>query len=228
MGYAGKLAEKELSRKLREHGLSYNKIKKIVPVSKSTLSLWCRDVILSIKQMERLQQKKLEGAAKGRFVGAKRQQEARIKRTNALFEKGKSEVGQLNKRDRFIAGIALYLGDGYKTPKAVGFANSNPQVISFMMRWLREFCEIPEEKFRGHIWIHDNLDEVKARKFWSKITKIPPNQFVRSYIVKNKTKSKKVRKQIHEHGVFAIQVSSAEVQRKILGWLGGILENDVV
>lgn len=228
MGYAGKLEEKRLAIKLRRKGLSYSEIQKKVPVSKDTLSRWCRDVILTPEQMGRLRQKSLKGAEKGRIIGAKRQQRDRIRRTKRLLKEGKKEVGLLSVRDRFVAGIALYLGDGLKSDREVGFSNSNPRIIRFMMRWFREFCQIPREKFRGAIWIHENLDELKARKYWSKITQIPLGRFQKSYIAKNKTKSRKIRKQLHKYGVFAIRISSAEIQRKILGWIAGILGESVV
>jgi len=96
------------------------------------------------------------------------------------------------------------------------------------MRWFREFCQIPEDKFRGAIWIHENLDELKARKFWSRITGIPLGQFRKSYIAKNKTNSKKIRKNLHRYGVLAVRVSSADIQRKILGWIAGILRESMV
>ncbi|MBU1110357.1 hypothetical protein KKB83_01970 [Patescibacteria group bacterium] len=223
MGYSGKILEKRRARKLRNKGLSYREIQKEVPVAKSTLSLWCRDIILTLEQMERLKKKRLQGAEKGRFIGAKRQQAARIARTKKLLEKGKGEVGKLSKRDRFIAGTGLYLGDGNKTDSQVGFSNSNPKIISFMIRWFREFCEIPEEKLRGQIWIHDNQNEKHARLFWSNLTNIPLCQFKKSYIAKNKINSKKIRKNLHKHGVLSVRVSNVAIQRKILGWMAGIL-----
>jgi len=122
----------------------------------------------------------------------------------------------------------LYLGDGYKSDRNVGFSNSNPQIIKFIMKWFREFCQVPEEKFRGQIWIHDNLNEPKARKYWSKITGIPLSQFQKSYIAKNKTESKKIRKQLHKYGVFALRISSAKIQRKILGWMAGVLGEELL
>jgi transposase len=228
MGYAGKLEEKKLAFKLRRQGLSYNEIEEKVPVSKDTLSRWCRDVILTPSQMGRLRKKRLKGAERGRIIGAKRQQRDRVKRTKKLLEEGKREIGLLNGRDRFIAGVSLYLGDGLKGDKCIGFSNSNSKIISFMMSWFREFCQIPEEKFRGQIWIHDNLDEPRARKYWSGVARIPISRFQKSYIARNKIKSKKIRKQLHQHGVFAVRVSSAEIQRKILGWMSGILGTSIV
>lgn len=228
MGYAGKLEEKKKALQLRQQGLSYSEIRKKVPVSKDTLSRWCRDVILSPGQLGRLRKKRLKGAERGRMIGAKKQQKDRIRRTQALLEKGKKKVSSLNKRDRFIAGIALYLGDGNKTDRSVGFSNSNSKIIKFIMKWFREFCKVPEEKFHGQIWIHENLDELKARKYWSRITKIPLNQFRKSYIAKNKTRSRKIRKKIHEYGVFAIRISDAKIQREILGWMAGVLGEKLI
>ncbi len=224
MGYAGKLEEKKLALELRAKGLSYSEIQKKVPVSKDTLSRWCRDVILSPKQLEKLRKKKLKGAERGRIIGAKRQQQARLKEIKRLRDEGIRNIGKMNKRDRFIAGCALYLGDGSKSENEVGFSNSNSNIIKFMMKWFREFCKVPEKKFRGAIWIHDNLDQNQAKIYWSNLTNIPPTQFHKTYVAKNKTGSRKIRKKRHEHGVFAIRISDASLQRKLLGWMAGILE----
>jgi hypothetical protein len=224
VGYSGKLEEKKLALELRKKGLSYSEIQKRVPVSKDTLSRWCRDVVLSSAQLERLRRKRLKGAEKGRIIGAKKQQADRIRRTKKLLEEGKKEIERLTKRDKFIAGVGLYLSDGLKGDTEVGFSNSNPAIVSFMMSWFREFCHIPERRFRGQIWIHDNLSESKARRYWSKITGIPLAQFQKSDIAKNKPGSRKIRKKLHKYGVFAIRASSVDVQRKILGWVAGILE----
>jgi len=224
MGYFGKIEEKRLAQKLRKQGLSYQEILKQVTVSKSTLSLWCRDVLLSPKYYERLQQKKRVGARKGSLIGAKKQQQRRINLTKQLHRQGYKEVGKLSSRERFLAGVALYLGDGYKNDKSVGFSNANPQIIKHIMSWLRDSCHVDEKKFRGRVWVHDTSDKELAVEFWSKITDIPVERFHKSYIVKNKTNSKKVRKNIHQYGVFTITVGDSTLQRKILGWMAGLLE----
>lgn len=74
MGYAGKLEEKRLALKLRRRDHSYSEIQKQVRVSKDTLSRWCRELILSPKQMEKFLKRRLKGAEKGRIIGAKKQQ----------------------------------------------------------------------------------------------------------------------------------------------------------
>ena len=67
-----------------------------------------------------------------------------------IFQETSIELGNLEERDRFIAGISLYAGDGRKGVfSPVEFTNTDPDIISFMMSWFRNFCNIPEEKLRG-------------------------------------------------------------------------------
>ncbi len=222
MGYFGKLKEKELAIKLRKQGLSYKQIKEKVNVSKSTLSIWCREVSLSVDQTEKLLKRKLMGSEKGRIIGSRKNHEKRIQEIELLKAEGKKEVGKLTKRDRFLIGIALYAGEGTKGDKQTVFSNSDPKLIKFMINWFREFANISNEKIRGRLWIYENRDELKAKKFWSELCSIPLEQFHKSYIAENKVSSKKIRKNIHEYGVFGIAFSNTKIHRKIMGWLSGI------
>lgn len=54
-----KTLEKLKAIKLRREGLSYREILRYVPVAKSTLSLWLRDVGLAKRQTQRLTKKDL-------------------------------------------------------------------------------------------------------------------------------------------------------------------------
>lgn len=211
------------AQELRREGLSYGEIQLQVRVSKDTLSRWCRDIPLSQQQIERLLENKGLGQRKGSLIAAENKRRLRIKRTQRIFDEAKSELGELNKRDRFMVGIALYAGEGNKDDRKGGFANSDPKVIRFMMGWFREFCKIPMSKFRGAIWLHEGLDEKTSKRFWSALTGIPDEQFHKTYIAKNKIDSRKIRKNIHEFGVFAIKFSASDTQRKIIGWISVVL-----
>lgn len=227
MGYFGKLEEKSKAQRLRKQGLSYGEILLQVNVSKDTISRWCRDIILSEEQKRRLLENKSLGQKKGSLVAADNKREARILRTQTIFQQAKRELGDLSKRDRFIAGLMLYAGEGEKTDGKGGFANSDPKMISFMMKWFREFCDLPISKFRGAIWLHEDRSEKEAKRFWSELTHIPEAQFHKTYIAKNKVDSKKIRKNIHEHGIFAIRFSDTAKQRRIIGWISALLDDRI-
>lgn len=228
MGYVGFLEKKIKAQTLRKKGLSYREIQKIIPVSKSTLSDWCRDLAITKEQALRLFKNKLKGSAKGRIIGAKKQQEKRIKQIEKLLIKGKKQVGRLNKRERFVSGIALYAAEGTKGERMTNFCNSDPATNKFMMNWFREFCKVPIGKFRGAIWIHEGRNKRKAVKFWSTLTGIPTAQFNKTYVAKDKTGSHKIRKKKHQYGIFSIRFSDVKIQRLIMGWIGGLLKNSMI
>lgn len=223
MGYTGKLVEKIKAQELRKQGLSYGEIRQKVDVSKDTLSRWCKDIILSENQKRRLIQNRSFGQKKGSIIAADNKRQARILKTQIIFKEAKEEIGNVSKRDQFIAGIMLYAGEGIKGDGNSGFANSDPNLILFMMNWFKETCNIPTSKFRGAIWIHQGLNEEKAKTFWSELTGIPKHQFHKTYIAKDKKDSKKIRKNIHPYGIFAIRFSDSNKQRRIMGWISALV-----
>lgn len=223
MGYVGKLEEKIKAQALRKKGLSYGKIMQRIHVSKDTISRWCRDIELTEDQKKQLLENKMFGQRKGSIVAADNKRKARVFRTKIIFKNAKNELGKLSKRDRFIAGIALYSGEGFKNDGKGGFANSDPILIKFMSGWFQEFCHLPVQKLRGAIWIHQGLDDIVAKQFWSELTGIPEGQFHKTYVAKDKKDSRKIRKNIHQFGVFAIRFSDSDKQRKIIGWISALL-----
>ena len=222
MGYAGKLELKLQARTLRKQGISVKEIQKRLKVSRSSVSLWVRDVKLTRVQLEKLYLNKKTGALRGSIIAAMNKSRIRKELTEKLMSEGKKEVGVLSERDKFIAGIAMYFAEGEKTDGNIGFSNSDDRAIHFMMWWFRKICEVPEEKFRIYLYIHDNLDEKEAKRHWSKLTEVPLSRFKKSYIVKNNPK--RFRKTKNKHGVLRISISNANLHRKIMGWISGVIE----
>ncbi|MCP6726442.1 MAG: hypothetical protein KJI69_00150 [Patescibacteria group bacterium] len=224
MGYAGKLELQDKARRLREAGFSIQTIENKLRVSRSSASIWVRDVPLTKKQIERLYLNKKTGGLKGSFIASENKKRATKESIRKFTEKGIKDVGKLLKRDRFIAGIALYFAEGTKSGRSnVSFSNSDPQSVVFMMSWLREFCNVQESKFRCSIYLHDNLNENKAKRFWAKITHIPLAQFRKTYIVENR--KNRLRRTKHEYGVCRITVSNTILHRRIMGWIAGLFQN---
>ncbi|HAM42136.1 MAG TPA: hypothetical protein DDX89_08810 [Candidatus Omnitrophica bacterium] len=56
----------QAAQELRKQGLSYREIMQQIPVSKGSVSLWCRDVALTEAQAEHLRQRKIEAGRWGR------------------------------------------------------------------------------------------------------------------------------------------------------------------
>lgn len=222
MSYSGKLELRNKAIELRKQGTSMREIQKLLTVSKSSVSRWVQDVVLTDDQVIKLYANKKTGGLKGNYVASQNKIARRKLLTKELLDKGIMEVGHLSKRDRFIAGIALYFGEGDKTDKSIGFTNSDSRSIDFMSKWLREFCKIDESKFRGKLYIHDTLDEHSAKTYWSKLTCIPLEQFTKSTIVPHN--SERRRKSILPHGVFKIVINDINLHRKMMGWISGLFK----
>jgi hypothetical protein len=224
MGYFGKLELKQQAQQMRKSGKSYSEIILKLHLSKSTVSDWCRDIILTKKQIIHLYESKKSGALKGSYIAAKNKIKQRIQRTNESYQSGMSEIGHMSKRDKFITGIALYAAEGTKIDKGCCISNSDPSIIRFMTEWFHIFGGVGKEKFRGAIWLHEGLDENIAKQFWSQITGIPEHHFYKTYIAKDKINSKKIRKNKHQYGIFSLYVNNTALLRKIMGWIAGTIE----
>jgi predicted DNA-binding protein YlxM (UPF0122 family) len=222
MGFNKKEDLKLKARRLRKEGFSIREIEKKLKVSRSSVSLWVRNVNLTAEQKQKMFFNKKKGQKRGGCIAAINKKKDKERLIRDLNKKGFKEIGLLSKRDKFIAGIAMYFGEGDKTDGDVGFSNSDPQSIKFMMDWFREKCKVPLDKFRGSLYIHDDLDDAEAKEFWSKLSKIPSSNFTKVYKVKNNPNRLKKRK--HPYGVFRIRVSDVTLHRRIMGWINGLLK----
>ncbi len=222
MSYSGKIDLKLEARLLRQKGWSVKQIQKHLQVSRSSVSLWIRNVKLTDEQLRTLYLNKKTGALKGSIIAARNKIKAREKLTADLFKVGLREIGGLSRRDKFIAGVAMYFAEGTKGDKNVSFSNTDPRAVEFMVHWLRSSCNVSEDRFRINLYLHDNLDEGRAKKYWSNLLNIPLKQFGKSYIVKNNPA--RYRKTKHINGVLRITVSNTNLHRKIMGWCGGLFQ----
>lgn len=211
-----KYKEKIKAITLRERGLSYKEILKKISVSKSTLSIWLREIELTAKQKNLL----LDKMARVRYEIAKRKVAHRISKTEKIVGKSEKEVRMLKSNPLFFTGTALYWAEGTKhLGEAVKFSNSDEKMIILMMRWFREVCEVPEAKFRIHIHMHSLHCRKDILKYWSIITNISLAQFYKPYI---KPTSLGQRKNILYNGTCSIIVHNKNLFRRISGWKIGL------
>jgi hypothetical protein len=211
-----KYREKILALNLRRGGLSYKEILEKIKVSKSTLSVWLREVELTTEQKNHL----LSKMDRVRYEVAKRKVANRKKKTKDIIAKAKEEVSLLNKDPLFSVGLALYWAEGAKNPvESVKFANSDEKMIILMMKWFRKICKVPEKKFRIHVHMHTLHFRKDILKHWSRITKISSSQFYKPYI---KPTSLGQRRNILYNGTCSIIIHDKNLFRRIVGWKLGL------
>jgi len=212
-----RLNDKIKAIKLRKKGKSYSFIKQTLKVSKSTLSEWLKNIELNKKQQEKL----LKGLEISRYAAAKAKRDKRIEQTKEIIKIGEKEFPFLINKPLFLIGLSLYWAEGDKNElERVKFTNSDPRMITFMMKWFKEICEVPQEKFRIALHIHNLHSRKNVVKYWSEITRIPKKQFHKLYI---KPTALKYRRNILYNGTCAIIVNDKKLFRKIVGWKLGLL-----
>ena len=217
-----KLKEKNLALNLRKQGWSMNEIKDKLRVSKSSISLWVRNIKLTDDQKRALSQKGLTKES------IERRRATRLSRENArrqiIVDAAREEIDTLSELELKLIGVALYWAEGGKTNRgSVQLSNGDPRIIRLMMKFFKKICKVPKEKFRAHIHIHPHLNIKKAENYWSSISSIPLNQFYKTYSKPNKASQNK--KDSLPFGTFDIYVHSTELFLKIKGWIEGIYKN---
>lgn len=205
---------KQKVRHLRSQGWSLGEISPKMKIPKNTISGWVKDIQLTRKQKKRIKEKIITSCAIGRLLAAKLMRQKMEKWKEGIREKVKyfkklplqnPEIGKL------ICGV-LYLCEGAKYPSTRGliFGNSDPEIIRCFLNLLRESFDIEEHKLRCRVMYRWDQDIKQLNRYWSKITKIPLKQFLKTTPDK-RTKGIPTRK-ISYKGVCSIQYSSTYLQ----------------
>ena len=206
-----KLEQRNKSVTLRKKGYSLKEISDVLKVAKSSVSVWVRDVKLSDKAKNIIANK----MTRGQFISAQNKKAKSAKILQEYFNVNYALIEHL-KIDSSVLKIfmaIMYWCEGGKYDnRMIQFTNSDPLVISSFLKILRQSYSIDEKKLRVCIHLHSYHLEDKQLKFWSKITNIPVNQFIKSFKKENSGKRIKPNYQ----GCLQIRYHDAEVGRDLL------------
>ena len=222
--------EKEKAVALRRRGFTYLDILAKVPVAKSTLSLWLREVRLAKRQEQKLTERRRAAQLKGAAV--RRQQ--RIERTTILVERARAEIGRLSKRELRFIGLALYWAEGSKEKTYAGaggvdFSNTDWRMIRLFINWLKVSCEIPSDRIYAHIYIHEYQrgKTNEAKSYWARMSGLHSSQITGIYFKKHNPKSRRHSFHPEYYGTLRVRVrKSSNLVRSIQGWVEGLCEHD--
>ncbi|MFJ7066539.1 hypothetical protein [Streptomyces sp. NPDC101115] len=210
------------ARELRLEGKTYDQIQVELGCSKSSISLWVRD----LPKPER------RDPAEQARIAARRRWEHELAVRDAKRQETKQsaglEIGSLSDRELLLAGTALYWAEGakdkpYARRENVLFVNSDPGVIQVYLAWLR-LLRVEPERLAFRVMIHMTADVEGAKQYWADLAGVDPATFQKTTIKKHNPKT--VRKNIGPdyRGCLVIRVSQgAELYRRIEGWWCGIV-----
>lgn len=213
---------------LRKKGKSYSEILAEIPVAKSTLSLWLRDVGLAKAQQQILSRKKLEAGRRGADARRRAKEDA----IRTIRAQSCAEIGALSVREKWLLGIALYWGEGtkektYRPGVGLVFNNSDPAMTKFYIQWLTRILHVPKGEIHLSLYVHitRQADIDVISKFWAKYLDFPTTAITGVYWKKSKIRT--VRKNIDDlyYGTMRVKVPmSSTLNRRVTGWIEGIVE----
>ena len=212
-----KTIERDKAIKLRKAGRTYAEISQQLGVSKGSLSLWlCNIPYLATEESK--QKRRLASINNGRILHRRK-----IEKILKIKELAKKEMPNIKSEEMKLLGIMAYWAEGSKTQDSlVKFTNANPKFIKFSLKWLREICQVPEEKLRLHLRIHKDVDKEKVENYWSQITRIPKIRFFKTTI--KMSNSKGTRHNKLSNGIASIIVCDTKLFYKISGWIEFIID----
>ncbi|MEK7604335.1 MAG: hypothetical protein AAB442_00850 [Patescibacteria group bacterium] len=207
--------DKQKALELRRQGKSYNEIITSLRIPKGTLSGWLADVDWSKEVRRRLEQ----SAQVKSTVRILELNELRGVNLAKAYDEARAEARaefEMHKYNPlFIAGVALYWGEGDKLTKySTKLANTDPHLIRLYVFFLKNVCRIPEGKIKAHVLIYPDLDEEKCRLYWSSRSHIDLAHFTKCSVIQGKEKVRRLK-----YGVCLVGVSSTYFKVKLLEWL---------
>lgn len=211
------------ARELRLLGWTYDQIQVELGCSKSSISLWVRDLPTPERRTP-TEQGKLAAQKRWEHELAVRDRERQRTKATAT-----AEVGDLSSREVFLAGVVLYWAEGakdkaYSRRERLQFINSDSNVISFYLRWL-DALGVERERLRFRVSIHASADVAEAEAFWADLAGVEASTFQKATIKKHNPRTNRKNTAEAYHGCLVIYVTkSADLYRRMEGaWYGIVL-----
>ncbi|WP_051885516.1 hypothetical protein [Streptomyces hygroscopicus] len=211
------------AREMRRQGMTYDRIQLELGCSKSSISLWVRD----LPKPDRPPRTREEASAI-----AKRGWEATLRRREIERQQTKlsaaREIGAMTDRELFLVGVGLYWSEGSKSKphrhsEAVVFINSDPGMIQTYLAWL-SLLGVEPDRIRYRVMIHESAQVADAEQYWADLVGVDVDTLEKTTLKKHNPKT--VRKNVgaHYRGCLVVRtLKGADLYRRIEGWWYGIV-----
>lgn len=208
---------RELGRELRRLGLMQCEIRELIPVPKSTLSYWCRDVQLTPGQIAAIRDRGYSQTGVLRDTQRRRRREIASLRARA-----RRVAPRMADRPLFTAGVALYWAEGAKSSNDLTIANTDPALLRLFIRWVQIYLD-PDAEFRLSLHLHRGNDEVTSQQFWRDELALPLARFTKTYVKPEGTGHRNNRL---AHGVCRVRVCrSTDYWHTTMEWIEWVKEH---
>jgi hypothetical protein len=199
----------------RSEGRSIKEIARLVGVSASSVSLWVRDIELTVEQHAELQvRNRLHN--RQRLARAAMIAKARRKRVKAQAEgrRRARSAGRL-----YVIGCMLYWAEGSRTRNKIVFTNSDPEMVRLFGTFLKSAFEIEPSRVRltCNLFADHEERQREIEDFWLRTAGLSRASLCTSTVNHYSRYSQKKRKNKLPYGTCRIVVNSTEIAQTICG-----------
>ncbi|WP_240140180.1 hypothetical protein [Streptomyces sp. MUM 178J] len=214
---------RDKARDLRLKGMTYDQIQLELGCSKSSISLWVRDLP---KPPRRDPSEQAKLAARKRW---EHERAVRDAERQATKESAREAIGRLSDRELLLLGVGLYWSEGSKSKphrldESVVFINSDPDMIHVYLRWLT-LLEVEPERLRFRVMIHESAEVAAAEKYWADLVGIDVSELSKTTLKRHNPKTVRQNTGPAYRGCLVVRVlGCTDLYRRIEGWWCGIVE----
>lgn len=208
--------EREEARRLRaEEGLSVREICERLGVSKSSVSVWVRDIKLTPEQKQALKDRYGPGYP-GRRKGADANKKKGLEQRKQYQEEGRIKAREGD--PLHLAGCMLYWAEGRKDRNTLEFTNSDAAMMQFYIRFLRESMNVADEdiKLQVNCYLENGLTLEQIEQYWLDLLGLQPD-CLRKPNLHNRPKSSKQQGRILLYGTLKLYIGSTQLVQHVFG-----------
>lgn len=210
-----KTQERQRARSLRAKGHSVKDIAKKLCVSRGSVSVWVRDVLLTAAQRKKLEERSRGGLSKASKASAKTlKRQAQERREQARQEADKAWPALRTDPD-FMFGLALYVGEGSKDPHIIDITNADPRVLRAGVGFF-ELLGLSRDQIRVTVILHLDGRPRAALNYWVQNLSLPRAQF---YPITASKKSGGKQKGRLPHGTAKIRINDTYMKTKLTRYM---------
>ncbi|MDD2758505.1 MAG: helix-turn-helix domain containing protein [Patescibacteria group bacterium] len=207
---------RDKAMELRKEKKSYRQISEQLGISKSTVSLWLKNLKWSEDIIDELAKiAKTKSRAQLKVMTEKRRQQNEARRKEAAKEAARQFSGFL-KNYIFLTGISIYWGEGDKQAHngLVRMSNTDPMMLRLFIKFLKEICGVPQERIKLWLLLYPDNNEEACRKYWKRLCHVQDSQFVKTQRIVGRHKKRRL-----GFGVGNLYVCDKCLKVKILTWI---------
>ena len=208
-----KTGERERARELRALGWSIKEIEHQLGVSRSSVSVWVRDVVLGPAERQAL----LEKTKLGPIVAAARKCAVARERRRAFQLEGRRLARERD--STYASGCMLYWAEGAKERNSVRIVNSDCELLVAFANFLRTHFDVDDSamRVRCNLYADNAVEQQAIERYWLDSLGLSPSSLRKSSVNVHSKYSRKKRANKLPYGTCELTVDSTRIVQTIYG-----------